>query len=127
MKRLFEYFIDVFALPSIMCLIVIGFFFSANVFGCQAETTSLIYPDKQITRAQLLAEVDFLKATAMARIDDLDEKEEFRRNIAEFFALSLEQGSINISGIAALILTLFGGTTAGTIAGKKLAQRNTTN
>lgn len=84
---------------NILIGIVIVFLIGLYGYGCEAEVESMIKTDKQVNRAELQTEVDYLLSQARNRLADLDRQDEVRLLIFEQAALFAETGTINPMGL----------------------------
>lgn len=92
--------------------LIIGFFLLPIVlfyaFSCQSVVVSGISPGKKISRAELVAEVDFFLAQAEAKFSDLD-RQDLVKNTIFNSVLDLAQGGVpNPAGIALVIGNILG-------------------
>lgn len=77
------------------------------MYGCQSKVQSLINPKVQVTRTELMGEVDSFLATAKARELSLDEKDQLRKAILDNAALFAQGGGMNPMGALNTIVSIF--------------------
>lgn len=92
--------------------IIIGFalmpFVLIYAYSCQSTVVSLSQPDRKVTRAELVAEVDLLLARAESRFADLDRQDLVKSTIFNSL-IELSQGRpVNPTGVALVIGNLLG-------------------
>jgi len=86
-----------------VCIIV--FFYA---YGCEPTTRSLIDPREQITRAQLLTELDIMLLQAESRITDLDKQQALRNILLQQSLTLVQTGAIDPLGVITSILAVLG-------------------
>jgi len=67
-------------------------------FGCQSTVPSLTTKDKQVTRGELQAELEYLINLAETRVDDLNRKDELKQKLLDAGSLVADGGNINPIG-----------------------------
>lgn len=77
-------------------------------YGCESKTQSLLVPAKQITRPELVNEIDYLMQKYEIAISELDKKDEFRNTILQQSIIIAQTGTLNPLGIATSILAILG-------------------
>jgi len=68
-------------------------------YGCESRTKSLIEPTKQVTRPELVGEIDYLMAKYKIAISELDKKDEFRNIVLQQSIKIANSSSINPLGV----------------------------
>ncbi|MCK5607232.1 hypothetical protein KAR91_35440 [Candidatus Pacearchaeota archaeon] len=86
--------------------IVIGLFFYA--YGCESKTTSLMYPQKKVTRQILQSEIDFLLHTGDIRFAELDKQDELKQMIFNQGLLIAQGNQINPVGVITTLMAIMG-------------------
>jgi len=87
--------------------------------GCESKVESLVTPTKQVSRAELLIEIesetsrllgelDQLARLGQLRQDELDKKDALRKELMEFVAISAASGGVNPAGVAAMAFSIMG-------------------
>lgn len=69
------------------------------IYGCQSTVTSLIEPDKKITRAELELETNYIIGQAKIKLIDLDRQDEVKHLILEQAAMFGTTGTFNPTGL----------------------------
>jgi len=91
---------------------IISLFFVAGVifyaYGCESKVPSVLYPNLQVTRAELAAEIDSYLALAEIRFTSLDQQDRFKQLLFEQAVLIASGGTINVLGLLTTVGTLFG-------------------
>ncbi len=77
-------------------------------YACESKVTSLKSPDRQVTRKELRAELDYLLAEADYRFDKLDQIDAFKQTVFEHMLLWSQTGTINPMGVIASLLAVLG-------------------
>ncbi|MBA7653710.1 hypothetical protein ES703_61567 [subsurface metagenome] len=101
--------------------------------SCPPRVTSLIDPQKKVTRAELQLELDTLIGLAEIKKADLDKQEQIRKLILENAMMMITAGAFNPLGLATALFAFYGiGTAANSAknyAKKKIIEKanNTTN
>lgn len=88
---------------AVVVLAAIGFWF----YGCESHVQSIVTPTKQVTRTELLGEVDAFLATAKARELSLDEQDALRKKILDNAALFAQGGQMNPMGAINTVVSIF--------------------
>ena len=96
------------------------------LIGCQAQTQSLLFPDKRVTRAELESEIEMWLATAKRRIGDLDKQEEIRNFLLTQASTITSGGAVNPSAMIGQLLAIFLTGTVAYNAGQKKSIVKTT-
>lgn len=110
---------------SIALLIMTGLLFWG--FNCQPKVTSLIDPQKKITRPELQIELDSIIATAEFRLASLDDQQQFRDIIFKNAMVMVEAGTLNPIGIITMLAGLYGITRGVKDAKDKVITKRKTN
>jgi len=87
--------------------------------GCESQVTSIVQPDKMVTRnelnveisseaARLELELEKLTQVAAYKMQELDKQDEIKNWIGELGALAASGGEINPAGLAVSLLALLG-------------------
>jgi len=91
---------------------VIGFlllpFVLLYAYGCQSTVVSLVSPNRHITRAELIAEVDYFLAQAEARFEDLDRQDLVKGTIFNSLLELAQGGTVNPAGVALMLGNILG-------------------
>lgn len=90
-------------LSAVVCVVL-----SIYAYGCEPKTKSLIDPDKKVTRAELVIEIDALAALSEIGIADLDRQDEVREMIINQALVIAQGGSVNPIGILTTLTAIFG-------------------
>lgn len=88
-------------------------------FGCESKVGSLIEPAKKVTRdelqleidsevSRLEAELDLLIKQASLKMQELDRQDAIKQKLFEFAAITAEAGTMNPTGLLALIGSILG-------------------
>lgn len=85
------------------CIFLIWF-----AYGCEPKTKSLTQPGQEVTRAELIGELEILKLQYKSRTDDLDKQELLRDFILQQTVIVAQTGTVNPIGIATALLALLG-------------------
>ncbi|MBA7632830.1 hypothetical protein ES703_40385 [subsurface metagenome] len=78
---------------------VLGICFLLWSFSCQSSVVSLVDPQVQVTRIELLAEVDMFLARAESRLVDLDRQDLVRDTVFNSIGEILATGTINPAAV----------------------------
>jgi hypothetical protein len=89
----------------ILALIIITFIFWWT-YGCESTVCSLIDSTKQVNRAELKVEIEYVAGIAKTRISDLDKKDEIKKALFDSLVLIGEGGQINAAGLVNLVATI---------------------
>lgn len=81
----------------------IGFFW---LYGCQSTVPSMIDGKKQITRAELELESDFLIGQIRVKMENLDQQDEIKRLILDQAAIFGQTGTFNPLGLLNSIISI---------------------
>jgi len=77
-------------------------------YSCQSVVVSTVYPNRKITRPELVAEVDLFLSQAAAKFDDLDRQDLVKDTIFNS-VLDLAQGkAVNPIGVAVTLASILG-------------------
>ena len=88
-------------------------------YGCQSRVESLIKPERLVTRAELMLELEaeqarlageltMLTKSAEAKFAELDRKEEIKSLLLNFGMVASETGQVNPAGIIGLLVSILG-------------------
>ncbi len=88
-------------------------------FGCESSVTSLLTPDKMVSRAELVLEIeaesrrleselDALQKRAALKMQQLDRADEIKKKLFEFAALTAQSGTVNPAGVLTLAGSVLG-------------------
>ena len=77
-------------------------------YGCEPKTKSLIVPATEVTRSELISEIESLLSKYESRTADLDKQEELRDFILQQAVIVAQTGTVNPIGIATALLALLG-------------------
>lgn len=88
---------------GVFCLFIIFI-----VVSCRSKTQSILHPEKKITRAELIAEIEFVNKIAESRLDELDNDSRLLSLILEQSLLLAETGGLNLNGLIPLVFSVFG-------------------
>lgn len=91
-----------------MIMVVIAIALTFYAYGCEPTTKSLLTPGKQVNRAELESEMEFLLSRSRIGIADLDRQEQMRQLVLEQTFLIAESGAFNPLGLITSILALLG-------------------
>lgn len=75
---------------------------------CQSKTRSVLDPTRQVTRLELMSEIQTFNAQVESRLVDLDQKDQVRKQLLDFFSLWSTTGQLNPAGIVPMLVTLLG-------------------
>lgn len=85
------------------CIFLIWF-----AYGCEPKTKSLLSPATEVTRAELIGELELLLAKYESRTEDLDKQEQLRDFVLKQTLIVANTGGVNPIGIATALLALLG-------------------
>jgi len=92
--------------------IFVGFvllpFILIYAYSCQSVVISSLEPGRKVTRAELIAEVDFFLAQAESKIQDLDRQDLVKGTIFNSLVELAQGGTVNPAGIALVIGNILG-------------------
>lgn len=88
-------------------------------YGCESKVSSIIEPQKQVTREELNLELDqestrlqnelvLIQKQAELRYEKLNKDEEIKRQLMEFGALAAAGGGVNPAGLLGLLTGILG-------------------
>lgn len=88
-------------------------------FGCESSVTSLLSPDKRVTRDELVLEIeaetrslegqlDALQKRAALKMQQLDRADEIKKKLFEFASITAQTGTVNPAGVLTLVGSLVG-------------------
>jgi len=77
-------------------------------YGCEPKTKSILLPAQEVTRVELIGEIELLLAQYKSRSEDLNKQEELRDFILQQTVLVAQTGTVNPIGIATALLALLG-------------------
>ena len=83
---------------TVICICV-ALFIIAWFGGCQPKVSSMIDPQRKVTRAVLLSEIDMIIAQAQDKLQTLDQKEALKKLINQQAILIGSTGQINWLGL----------------------------
>jgi len=106
-------------------LTVIGIVCAAGLllwtYSCTPTTQSLLTPQTQVSRLELLAEVEMFNARLQGRIENLEQQEQFRSLLFDQAAIVGSGGTLNPLGILTSLAAVLGlGATADNIRKRKV-------
>lgn len=89
------------------------------IYGCESRVSSIIEPQKQITRGELNLELEqestrlqnelvILQKQAELRFVKLDKDDEIKRQLMEFGSLAAAGGGVNPAGVLGLLTGILG-------------------
>lgn len=109
--------------PKLIAIVLLTAFLFWG-FSCPSQVTSLIDPQKKITRPELQIELDSIIATAEYRLASLDRQDQFRDVIFKNAMLMVEGGALNPVGIITLLAGIYGVTRGGSDIVKKVKKKS---
>lgn len=88
-------------------------------FGCESSVTSLLAPEKMVSREELVLEIeqetrrlegelDTLLKRAALKMAELDRADEIKKKLFEFAALTAQTGTVNPAGVLTLAGSVLG-------------------
>lgn len=88
-------------------------------FGCESSVTSLLAPEKMVSREELVLEIeqetrrlegelDTLLKRAALKMAELDRADEIKKKLFEFAALTAQSGTVNPAGVLTLAGSVLG-------------------
>ncbi len=83
-------------------------FVAFYLFGCQSKVQSLINEQKQVDRAELQNEVEYLVGLAKARAIELDRQDALKRQLVDAAAVIGSTGEFNPAGLISMFTTIGG-------------------
>lgn len=88
---------------AVLCAVIV---FSG--LCCQSKTRSVLDPNRQVTRLELISEIQTFNAQVEVRMLDLDRKDQVRKQLLDFFSLWTSSGQLNPGGIIPLLVSMLG-------------------
>jgi len=76
------------------------------IYGCQSTVGSIMSPDKQLSRDELQAELDYLLSQAKAKFATLDRQDLIKKTILEQATLFGSTGTFNPTGLLNLAVSV---------------------
>lgn len=76
------------------------------LYGCESTTSSLIDPQKKITRVELEAEANLLAARISASRNDLNKKDQLKATLVDQAAIFSTTGTFNPMGLLNSIVSV---------------------
>jgi arginine exporter protein ArgO len=76
------------------------------LFGCQSKVSSMITPEKQITRDELMLESDYLLGEIKVKLADLDKQDEIKQLIIDQASMFSKTGSFNPMGLLNTLISV---------------------
>lgn len=86
----------------------VAIFVISFAYGCEATTKSLIYPDRNVSRAEIATELELLERKSAIAFADLDRKDRIRELVLNQSLIIAQSGSINPVGVIMSVLTILG-------------------
>lgn len=77
-------------------------------YGCESKTSSLLSPDKNLTRAELQLELDTLLKSAELKYADLDRQDEIKSALLNNLLLVAQSGTVNPIGVITSLAVVMG-------------------
>ena len=93
-------------------------------YGCEATTSSILYPEKKVSRAELQIELDMYVALSKARFEDLRRQEEFRKFLFDQATAIGTGGTVNPVGVLTSLMAILG---SGAIVDNRLKAKKLKN
>jgi len=78
------------------------------MYSCESKAMSLQDPTRKVTRAELLAEFEFITAQMNIRTADLDRQDAFKQMMTDQAVLISSGGQINPAGLITTVAAIFG-------------------
>jgi len=112
-------FIDAAMILAVVAIALLG--------GCQVTAPSLLNPEIKISRAELEIELQQLLSKAEMRFREIDQQEQFKRELLNHALLIGQSGQVNLVGLIPIALSLLGaGAVADNVRKQKVIRDNLT-
>jgi hypothetical protein len=85
-------------------LIIFGMAFWT--YGCESRVASLIDSTKQVNRAELQVEIEYVAGIAKTRVTDLDKQDEIKTALFDALTMVSQGGQVNAMGALNLAATI---------------------
>jgi len=85
------------------CAIAIAIFWT---YGCESQVESMITPTKQVNRAELENELDYLIGLVKIKAQDIDRQDEIKQALLDAANVIGAGGTINPSGLLNIAATI---------------------
>lgn len=86
--------------------ITLGLVIVLYFYGCESRTCSILDPQRQVTRAELQAEVAMYEARLLDRSRDLDRKDSVKKFLSEQLSVVASGGGVNPIGALNSLATI---------------------
>lgn len=90
-------------IASIISIILVTY-----LYGCQSTTESIIDENKQISKQELIAEIEYLTDIAEAKLSEIQQQNEVKKKLVNTLALISESGDINPLGAINILAGIAG-------------------
>ncbi|MBA7658076.1 hypothetical protein ES703_66024 [subsurface metagenome] len=68
-------------------------------YGCQSQVSSMLHPERKITRAGLQLELDYLVGQLEIKFADLDKQDEIKQTLLDLGSTFATSGTLNPTGL----------------------------
>lgn len=75
-------------------------------FGCESQVSSIMDPEKMISRDELQLELDYLIGQATIKFTALDKQDEIKRQLLDAANVISQSGQVNPSGLLNIAATI---------------------
>ncbi|MCK5603358.1 hypothetical protein KAR91_15850 [Candidatus Pacearchaeota archaeon] len=86
----------------------VAIFVIMYAYGCEAKTTSMIYPERKVTRSELTTELELLESKSNIAYNDLERQERIRDIVLNQSLIVAQGGTVNPVGVIMSIMSVLG-------------------